>query len=58
MDWSSELLHEKILPIMLKTAVYRNYVKRSILYGSEEWCLKESDEYLAKDKEIHGESNV
>ena len=28
---------------MLKGAVYRSYVRTAILYGSEAWCLKESE---------------
>ena len=28
---------------MLKGAVYKSYVRPAILYGSESWCLKESE---------------
>ena len=31
------------IPPKLKMAAYRSYVKPAILYGSEAWCLKESD---------------
>ena len=29
--------------LRLKRAIYRSYVRPTILYGSEAWCLKESD---------------
>ena len=29
--------------LALKWVVYRNYVRPAILYGSEAWCLKESE---------------
>ena len=38
-----ELLYGRRFPLMLKGAVYESYVKPAILYGSEEWCLKESE---------------
>ena len=28
---------------MLNKAVYRSYVRPAILYGSEAWCLRESE---------------
>ena len=28
---------------MLKEAVYESYMRPAILYGSEAWCLKESE---------------
>ena len=38
-----ELLHGGRFPQWLKGAVYENYVSPAILYGSETWCLKESE---------------
>ena len=37
-----ELLYGRF-PLMLKGAVYKSYVRPAILYGSEAWCLKESE---------------
>ena len=31
------------LPLRLKGVVYESYVGPAILYGSEAWCLKESE---------------
>ena len=31
------------LPPKLKGAIYRNYARLAILYGSEVWCLKQSE---------------
>ena len=39
----SELLCGRRFPIKLKGTVYKSYVRPAILYGSEAWCLKESD---------------
>ena len=30
-------------PLLLKGSVYWSYVSPAILYGSEAWCLKESE---------------
>ena len=38
-----ELLCGRIFPLKLKGAVYRSYLRQAILYGSEAWCLKESE---------------
>ena len=38
---SSELLHSRGLSLKLKGAVYKAYVSQTILYGSEESCLKD-----------------
>ena len=38
-----ELLYGWRIPLRLKGAVYRCYVRQAILYGSEAWCLKESE---------------
>ena len=38
-----ELLYSKIFPLRLKGAVYESYIRPVILYGSNAWCLKESD---------------
>ena len=37
-----ELLHGRFPPTQ-KGAVYKNYVWPAMLYGSEMWCLKESE---------------
>ena len=37
------LLCGKRFPLRLKGAVYRSYVRSAMLYGSEAWCLNESD---------------
>ena len=38
-----ELLYGRRFPLMLKGAVHKSYVRPTILYGSEAWCLKESE---------------
>ena len=38
-----ELLHGWRFPLKMKGAVYKSYVSLAILYGSEAWCLKESE---------------
>ena len=38
-----ELLHGRKFLLKLKLAVYKSYVRPAILYGSEAWCLKESE---------------
>ena len=37
-----ELLHEKRLPTRLKRAIYKNYSKPEIPYGSKVWRLKKT----------------
>ena len=39
----SELLHGSRFPQKLKGAVKKSYVRPAIQYGSEAWCLKESE---------------
>ena len=39
----SELLYGRRFPLKLKGAVNRSYVRPAIEYGSEAWCLKESE---------------
>ena len=39
----SELLYGRRFPLRLKGAVYKSYVWPAILYGSEVWCLRESE---------------
>ena len=39
----SELLYCWRFPLKRKWAVYKSYVRPSMLYGSEAWCLKESE---------------
>ena len=38
-----ELLHGRRLPLKLIEAVHKGYVRPAMLYGSEAWCLKESE---------------
>ena len=38
-----ELLYGRRLPLKLKGAVYKSYVRPAILHGNESWCLKESE---------------
>ena len=38
-----ELLYGMRFPPKLKMAVHKSYIKPLILYGSEAWCLKESE---------------
>ena len=37
-----ELLYGRF-PLRLKGAVYKSYVRPAIMYGSEAWCLEESE---------------
>ena len=39
-----ELLYGRRFSIKLKMVVYKSYVRSAIMYGSEAWCLKESEE--------------
>ena len=36
-----KLLYGRRFPLKLKRAVYKSYVRPTILQGSEAWCLKE-----------------
>ena len=38
-----ELLYGRRFPLRLIGAVYGNYVRPAMLYGSEAWCQKESE---------------
>ena len=38
-----DYLYGRIFPMKLKGAVYESYVGPAMLYGSEAWCLKESE---------------
>ena len=38
-----EVLHGRRFPLKIKGKVYRCCVRPAILYGSETWCLKESE---------------
>ena len=38
-----ELLFGRRFLLRLKGAVYERYVRPAMLYGSETWCLKESE---------------
>ena len=46
-----ELLYGKICPLRLNGAVYVSYVKPAILYGSEDWCLEESEMQILQLKD-------
>ena len=37
------MLYGRRFPLWLKLYIYRSYVRPAILYGSEAWCLKESE---------------
>ena len=39
----SELLYGRRFPLLLKEAAYESYVRPVKLYGSEAWCLDESE---------------
>ena len=47
-----ELLYGRRFPLRLKGAVYKSYVRPAILYGSEAWCLKESEMGILQRTEI------
>ena len=38
-----ELLYGRKFPLRLKGAVYMSCIRLAMLYGSEAWCLKESE---------------
>ena len=38
-----ELLYGRRFPLRLKVAVYEHHVRPAMLYGSEKWCLIESE---------------
>ena len=38
-----ELLHGRRFPLKLKRAVHKSYIRQAIIYGSDAWCLKESE---------------
>ena len=47
-DWVNcrecgELLYRRRFSLTLKGAVYKSYVRPVILYGSEVWCLNDSE---------------
>ena len=42
-----ELLHGRRLPLKLKRAVYKIYVRPAIQHGSEAWRPKESEEGIS-----------
>ena len=51
------LLYGRRFLLRLNKAVYWSCVRPAILYGSEAWCLKESDIGILH-REIHGESKM
>ena len=38
-----DVLYRRGFHLRLKAAVYRSYIRSTVLYGSEAWCLKESE---------------
>ena len=46
-----ELLLENRFPLRMKSKVYRCCVRLAILYGSEAWCLKESEKAILRRTE-------
>ena len=48
----SELRYSMGFPIKQKGAVYRSYRRPAILYGTEAWCLKESEMEILRKTEI------
>ena len=47
----SELLYGRRFPLRVKGAVYKSYVQSAIMYGSEAWCLKESEKGILQKTE-------
>ena len=45
------LLYGSRFTLRLKGAVHKSYVRPAILYGSEAWCLKESDMVILRSTE-------
>ena len=39
----SGLLYRTKIPLMMKGAIYKSYVRPATLYESEAWCLRESE---------------
>ena len=37
------MMYGRRFPLWLKGTDYKSYVRPAILYGSEAWCLKESE---------------
>ena len=37
------MLYGRRFPLKVKVAVCKSYLRPAILYGSEAWCLKESE---------------
>ena len=68
------MLHGRRFPPKPKETVYKSYIRPAILYGSEAWCVRESEMGFLqrtersmvramcgvqlKDRKINGESNV
>ena len=40
---SNESLYGRRFPVKLKGAVYKSYIRPTMLYESESWCLNESE---------------
>ena len=54
-----EMLYGRRFPLRLRGAVYESYVRPTMLYGSEAWCLKKNENgNFMKDRKIHDESNM
>ena len=53
-----ELVYGRRFPLDLIGAVYKSYVRPAIMFGSEAWCLTESEMVILRRTEIHVDSNV
>ena len=42
----------------MKGMIYRSFVRSEMLYGSDTWCLTESEMEILRRTESHGENNV
>ena len=52
----SELLYGRF-PLKLKGAVCKSYVRTTMLYGNEAWCLEETEMgILRRTKKIYGDA--
>ena len=43
---------EKMMPIMLKAAVYNNVIRPVLMYGSETWALRKAEQNLLERTEM------
>ena len=52
------LLYGRKFPPRLMGTVYQSYLRPAGQYGSEAWCLRESEMGIIRRTEIHSEGNV